>query len=78
MQIPSGRAPFYPLTTGLGKHGAMLLWWPGRGPLPAIAPGRCSRSQVVSPMGVNFEELDFRPTPMGALSLRRRRSLTSG
>jgi hypothetical protein len=29
-------------------------------------------------MSVNFEELDFRPTPMGALSLRRRRSLTSG
>ena len=24
-------------------------------------------------MSVNFEELDFRPTPMGALSLRRRR-----
>src|SRR5258708_17817461 len=30
------------------------------------------------PMSVNFEELDFRPTPMGTLSLRRRRSLTSG
>ena len=29
-------------------------------------------------MSLNFEELDFRPTPMGALSLRRRRSLTSG
>ena len=29
-------------------------------------------------MSVNFEELDFRPTPMGVLSLRRRRSLTSG
>jgi spermidine synthase len=29
-------------------------------------------------MSVNFEELDFRPTPMGTLSLRRRRSLTSG
>ncbi|MDP1582977.1 MAG: spermidine synthase, partial [Bradyrhizobium sp.] len=24
-------------------------------------------------MSVNFEELDFRPTPMGVLSLRRRR-----
>jgi spermidine synthase len=29
-------------------------------------------------MSVNFEELDFRPTPLGVLSLRRRRSLTSG
>jgi spermidine synthase len=29
-------------------------------------------------MSVNFEELDFRPTPMGVLSLRRRRSLTTG
>jgi spermidine synthase len=29
-------------------------------------------------MSVYFEELDFRPTPMGALSLRRRRLLSSG
>jgi spermidine synthase len=29
-------------------------------------------------MSVYFEELDFRPTPMGVLSLCRRRSLTSG
>jgi spermidine synthase len=29
-------------------------------------------------VSVYFEELDFRPTPMGALSLRRRRSLTTG
>src|SRR5260370_8272521 len=29
-------------------------------------------------MSVYFEELDFRPTPMGVLSLRRRRHLTSG
>ncbi len=29
-------------------------------------------------MSVNFEELDFRPTAMGVLSLRRRRHLTSG
>ena len=29
-------------------------------------------------MSLSFEELDFRPTPMGVLSLRRRRSLTSG
>jgi spermidine synthase len=29
-------------------------------------------------MSVYFEELDFRPTPMGALSLRRRRQLSTG
>jgi spermidine synthase len=29
-------------------------------------------------MSIYFEELDFRPTAMGVLSLRRRRSLTSG
>ncbi len=29
-------------------------------------------------MSVYFEELDFRPTPMGVLSLRRRRQLATG
>jgi spermidine synthase len=29
-------------------------------------------------MSINFEELDFRPTPMGVLTLRRRRQLSSG
>jgi spermidine synthase len=29
-------------------------------------------------MSVNFEELDFRPTPMGVLSLRRRKQLSTG
>src|SRR5471030_528600 len=37
-----------------------------------------SRGEVGQPMSVYFEELDFRPTPMGVLSLRRRRSLASG
>jgi spermidine synthase len=36
------------------------------------------RGQGIQRMSVNFEELDFRPTAMGVLSLRRRRSLTSG
>jgi spermidine synthase len=31
------------------------------------------RSQGSQRMSINFEELDFRPTPMGVLSLRRRR-----
>lgn len=29
-------------------------------------------------MSINFEELDYRPTPIGALSLRRRRSPSTG
>jgi len=29
-------------------------------------------------MSVNFEELDYRPTPIGVLSLRRRRQLSTG
>src|SRR5580704_15383632 len=29
-------------------------------------------------MSIYFEELDYRPTPIGALSLRRRRSLSTG
>jgi spermidine synthase len=36
------------------------------------------RSQDDGRMSVYFEELDFRPTPMGVLSLRRRRQLSSG
>ena len=35
------------------------------------------RSQDGVRMSVYFEELDFRPTPMGVLSLRRRRQLSS-
>jgi spermidine synthase len=37
---------------------------------------RCS--QIGVRMSVYFEELDYRPTPMGVLSLRRRRQLSSG
>ena len=29
-------------------------------------------------MSLHFEELDYRPTPIGALSLRRRRELSLG
>jgi hypothetical protein len=36
------------------------------------------RSQDFIRMSMYFEELDFRPTPMGVLSLRRRRLLSSG
>jgi hypothetical protein len=64
-------APFYPLPPALGKREGIALLHGGPanpGSFVAVAPqsgpGRMSRS---------FEELDFRPTPMGALSLRRRR-----
>jgi len=36
------------------------------------------RGQGIQRMSVNFEELDFRPTAMGVLSLRRRRHPASG
>src|SRR5580704_15439450 len=39
---------------------------------------RGSRGQGGRHMSVNFEELDFRPTPLGVLSLRRRRQPSSG
>src|ERR1700704_723761 len=34
--------------------------------------------RAVKRVSLYFEELDFRPTPMGVLSLRRRRLLTTG
>ena len=77
--IPSKRAPFYSFHPALGKRAAMLFLRYG----PANPRDR-SRAPValqpvsIQPMSVNFEELDFRPTAMGVLSLRRRRSLTSG
>ena len=64
-------APFYSLPPALGKRAGIALLQGARqiqGHLwrlaPQSGPGRMSRS---------FEELDFRPTPMGVLSLRRRR-----
>jgi hypothetical protein len=33
---------------------------------------------IANRMSLDFEELDYRPTPIGALSLRRRRELTLG
>jgi spermidine synthase len=38
----------------------------------------CVTGRRLAPMSVNFEELDFRPTPIGVLSLRRRRQLSTG
>ena len=40
--------------------------------------GRPDAAVGAERMSVFFEELDYRPTPIGALSLRRRRSLSTG
>jgi len=70
--------PFYLLGSGLGKRTAMLFVSRGRDKTAAV--GDAVRAAVRSGprMSLYFEELDFRPTPMGVLSLRRRRSPTSG
>jgi hypothetical protein len=36
------------------------------------------QQRIESGMSLYFEELDYRPTPIGALSLRRRRELSLG
>jgi len=48
------------------------------GDATAILPRGSRCGQGIRRMSVNFEELDFRPTAMGVLSLRRRRHPTSG
>src|SRR3954451_11345129 len=63
-------ASFYSLPPALGKRAGMALLQEGRqipGHFVARATVRTGR------MSLSFEELDFRPTPMGVLSLRRRR-----
>jgi len=50
----------------------------GCGRAAVICAAVLRRSQGRTAMSVYFEELDFRPTPMGVLSLRRRRQLASG
>jgi Spermine/spermidine synthase domain len=73
------RAPFYSFLPGLGKRAAMGLLRSGRrrsrgSSRAQVAP----QSAGIRRMSVYFEELDFRPTPMGVLSLRRRRHLATG
>src|SRR5882757_8662375 len=63
-------ASFYSLPPALGKRAGMALLQEGRqipGHFVAQATVRTGR------MSRSFEELDFRPTPMGVLTLRRRR-----
>lgn len=40
--------------------------------------GHPNRYMKAIPMSLNFEELDYQETPIGALSLRRRRSVATG
>src|ERR1022692_937114 len=49
----------------------------GRGRAAVICAAVLRGGQGRAAMSVYFEELDFRPTPMGVLSLRRRRQLAS-
>jgi spermidine synthase len=46
--------------------------------MPVFCGGFGLRGEERGRMSVFFEELDYRPTPIGALSLRRRRSPSSG
>src|SRR4051812_35834495 len=39
------------------------------------SPSRRTSRNVSAPMSIYFEELDYRPTPIGPVSLRRRRTL---
>ena len=50
----------------------------GCGEAAVICAAVCAAVRGGAAMSVYFEELDFRPTPMGVLSLRRRRQLASG
>ena len=65
-------APFYPLPPALGKRAGMALLQGGRAN-PRSFCGAAAPQSGRARMSVSFEELDFRPTPMGVLSLRRRR-----
>src|SRR3954468_3033980 len=67
-----------------GRARALLLatsrpWQARRDSVVARRPGKSGSFVAVAPqsgsgrMSLSFEELDFRPTPMGVLSLRRRR-----
>ncbi len=78
LRKPADAAPFYPLPPGLGKRAAMLFveGGPRRSAVVCGVEGAVVRGRWR--VSVYFEELDFRPTPMGVLSLRRRRQLTTG
>ena len=56
----------------------MRLLARGCGEAAVVCAAVCVAVRGGAAMSVYFEELDFRPTPMGVLSLRRRRHLASG
>ena len=72
------RAPFYPQAPGLGKRAGIGFLQSGCGEAAVICAASCAAVRGGAAVSVYFEELDFRPTPMGVLSLCRRRQLSSG
>ena len=76
--VRAKRASFYSVSSRPWQargDGCLLR---GRGEAAAILRRRSRAVGERAAMSVYFEELDFRPTPMGVLSLRRRRQLASG
>jgi len=70
-EVSGDLAPFYPLPPALGKRARMALLQEGRQIRVILWRGQAAVR--IGRMSLSFEELDFRPTPMGVLSLRRRR-----
>jgi hypothetical protein len=70
-EVSGDMAPFYPLPPALGKRARMALLQEGRQIRVILWRGQAAVR--IGRMSLSFEELDFRPTPMGVLSLRRRR-----
>ena len=52
--------------------------WPRKPPIGGPKDPLCRRSDLMVGVSARFEELDWRPTPLGAISLRRRRDPQSG
>jgi hypothetical protein len=73
-QISPKRARFYPQAAGLGKRVATPVAERASPKPRAVAPGLAPQPGRRR-MRVFFAELDFRPTPMGVRSQRRRRQL---
>jgi len=73
-QISPKRARFYPQAAGLGKRVAMPVAERASAKPRPVAP-RLAPQPGRRRIRVFFAELDFRPTPMGVHSQRRRRRL---
>src|ERR1700675_1569623 len=66
---PAHLAPFYSLAAALGNPSTVP--WQARGDGLGARRPRQIRGRRRWRMSLSFEELDFRPTPMGLLTLRR-------